>query len=135
MKNNIDINELDKRIMYFFETSMIKYRESSLHNEVPKGLSQYLNKTRYHIDELIVLCEFYDFSEVKSILFRTKGKVFLEYVLKRSFPRGIMFAALCILHPQCKVSVSGFFRKCIVIVLRKEERLFLLAKKIYHKLS
>ncbi|PNH90083.1 hypothetical protein [Vibrio diazotrophicus] len=135
MKNDISIAELDKMIICFFEDHMTNYRENLVHNKIPKGLSQYLNKTRYHIDELIVLCEFYDFSEVRFLLFRVKGKIFLENVLKRFFSRGIIFSALCILHPQCKISVSGFFRKCIVSVLKKDERLFLLAKKIYCKLS
>lgn len=133
MKN--DISELDEKIMFFFETHMNNYRAKFVHNELPKSLSLYVNKSKYHIDELIVLCEFYDFSEVKPLLFREKEKVFFEHVLKKFFSRGIIFSALCILHPQCKVSISGFFRKSIVSALKKDEKLFMLAKKIYNKLG
>lgn len=130
VKNNNLLISIDEKIENFHQLHMEEYHESQLSVDIPIELVIYMNKNNIHVNEFVSLCQYYSFDVLKVIVFKMRADVIFEKIMTALYPRPLFFCALCIIHPQSKINIKGFPRRCIIGILSKNKALFSMAKKI-----
>ncbi|MFA0349129.1 hypothetical protein AB4486_19565 [Vibrio sp. 10N.222.55.C6] len=130
MKSNKLLTSIDGKIDDFYQEHMKKYHQIQQSANLPRELNVYRNKTNVHVNEFIGLCQHYDIDILKIIIFKKKDNIRFNRFLVDSYSRPLIFCAVCMVHPQGNVTISGFYRRILIGALNKNKVMFNFAKKI-----